>query len=207
MEAAYVPYEPLETLKPFAEQVWVVDGPEIGMDYLGLTLPFPTRMTIARLPSGKLWVHSPIAWRQSLAGALAELGQVQHIVAPNTLHYWHLTEWQEQFPLARTYGSPDLVRRAKRPLRLDDTLSDMPPDAWEGAFDQRVVRGGVLSEVDFFHRASRNAHPHRPHREFRAAPSAQPSAALVDAGGGRGRSGRKGPNRYAAEFSRASRRG
>ncbi len=155
MEAAYAPYEPLETLKPFADQVWVVDGPEIGMNYLGLTLPFPTRMTVVRLPSGKLWVHSPIAWRQSLGGALAELGQVQHIVAPNTLHYWYLPQWLEQYPLARTYGAPDLVRRAKRPLMLDETLGDMPPDAWEGAFDQRVVRGGVLSEVDFFHRASR----------------------------------------------------
>jgi hypothetical protein len=152
---AYAPYAPLETLKPFAEDVWIVDGPEIGMSYLGLTVPFPTRMTVVRLPSGDLWVHSPIAWNDRLAAALADLGRVRHLIAPNTLHYWYLPDWRDRFPEARTYGAPGLARRAKRPLVLDETLGDAAPEAWEGAFEQCLARGSALTEVDFLHRASR----------------------------------------------------
>lgn len=152
---AYAPYDPLETLKPFADQVWIADGPEIGLSALGLTFPFPTRMTVVRLPSGDLWLHSPIARSDLLARSIADLGHVRHLIAPNTLHYWYLTAWRDRFPEARTYGAPGLAGRAKIPLVLDETLGDRAPDAWEGAFDQCVARGGVLTEVDFLHRASR----------------------------------------------------
>jgi hypothetical protein len=152
---AYEPYVPLETLKPFADEVWLADGPEIGMSYLGLTIPFPTRMTAVRLPSGDLWVHSPIAWSDRIAASLADLGRVRHLVAPNTLHYWYLPDWRDRFPEARTYGAPGLARTAKRHLVLDETLGDEAPEAWEGAFDQCVASGSLLTEVDFLHRATR----------------------------------------------------
>ena len=42
----FVPYAPLNALKPIARDVWIVDGPEIRFGYLGLKLPFPTRMTV-----------------------------------------------------------------------------------------------------------------------------------------------------------------
>ena len=51
-------YPPLNTLKPVADAVWIVDGPMIRFDVLGLRLPFPTRMTLIRLAGG-LFVHSP----------------------------------------------------------------------------------------------------------------------------------------------------
>ena len=152
---AYVPYDPLLTLKPFADEVWIVDGLEIAFSYLGLALPFPTRMTVIRLPSGDLWVHSPIEWSDQLAVPLADLGHVRHLVAPNTLHYWYLPDWRDRFPKARTYGAPGLERRAKRPLVLDETLGDRAPDAWEGAFDQCLAPGNLLTEVVFLHRATR----------------------------------------------------
>jgi len=152
---AFVPYAPLGTLKPFAEDVWIVDGPEIRMNYAGIRMPFPTRMTVVRLPSGALWVHSPIAWSDALAGALAGLGPVRHLIAPNTLHYWYLPEWQAHFPAARSYGSPGLAERARRPRRIDETLGEASPDTWEGAFDQCTLHGRLLTEVDFLHRASR----------------------------------------------------
>jgi hypothetical protein len=150
----YEPYVPLNTLKPFADGVWIADGPEIGMGYLGATIPFPTRMTAIRLPSRDLWLHSPIAWDERLAASLADLGNVRHLVAPNTLHYWYLPEWQARFPQARSYGAPGLAHRAKRPLVIDETLGDMPPEAWEGAFHQCVAPGLLLTEVDFLHRAT-----------------------------------------------------
>jgi hypothetical protein len=125
------------------------------MRYLGFSLPFPTRMTVVRLPGGDLWVHSPIAWEQGLAAALAELGPVRHLVAPNTLHYAYLAAWRARFPEARAYGPPDLSARARTPVAVDETLGDRPPPGWAGAFEQLVVGGKVLTEAVFFHRPSR----------------------------------------------------
>ncbi|MGO9134551.1 MAG: DUF4336 domain-containing protein [Methylovirgula sp.] len=152
---AFFPYAPIDTLKPFAEELWIVDGPEIGMHYLGMTLPFPTRMTVVRLPSEDLWIHSPIHWNDALGGAIDELGPVCHLVAPNTLHYWYLPDWQARYPKARTYGAPDLTKRARRPITIDETLSEVAPLAWMEQFAQCLVPGSLLTEVDFFHFPSR----------------------------------------------------
>lgn len=67
-------HAPLDTLKPIAPDVWIVDGPEIRMGYLGIKVPFPTRVTIVRLPDGAIWNHSPIAPNESLAKEAQKLG-------------------------------------------------------------------------------------------------------------------------------------
>jgi len=59
MAPAITPYQPINTLRAIADQLWIVDRPLIRFSYLGVRLPFPTRMTIARLGSGELWLHSP----------------------------------------------------------------------------------------------------------------------------------------------------
>ncbi|MEO9130776.1 MAG: DUF4336 domain-containing protein [Sphingomonas sp.] len=155
--AAFVAYDPLDTLKPVAENVWIVDGPEIGMAYLGTRMPFPTRMTIVRLPNESLWIHSPTEAAPDLFDRVAALGPVAHIIAPNTLHYWWVPEWAARFPGARVHLAPGLDRKAKRPLPPHETLSGKPPPAWAALIEQLVVNGDVLTEVDFFHRPSRTA--------------------------------------------------
>jgi hypothetical protein len=156
MTPAFEPYAPLDTLKPFGRELWIVDGPEIAMCFpFGVRFPFPTRMTVARLPSGAIWIHSPVAWNDALGEAVAALGPVRHLVAPNTLHFSYIAEWLRRFPGARTYGVPGIDERARRPVGLDEVLGDAPPAAWEGAFDQLLVAGSVLTEADFLHHASR----------------------------------------------------
>ena len=54
-------YTPLNTLKPVAAGIWIVDGPLIHLAALGLRVPFTTRMTVVQLRDGGLWCHSPIA--------------------------------------------------------------------------------------------------------------------------------------------------
>lgn len=152
---AYLPYAPLGVLKPFAEELWIADGPEVRMHYWGVSLPFPTRMTVARLPGGDLWVHSPVAWNEQLGHALAALGPVRHIVAPNSLHYSWLGEWQARYPAARSYGLPGFRDTAHRPIAVDESLRLRPPDQWGGAFAQCIVPGSLLTEVEFFHQRSR----------------------------------------------------
>lgn len=107
--------------------IWIVDGPEIGMRYLGITLPFPTRMTIVRLPAGDLWVHSPTARNDDLGRGVSKLGHVGHLIAPNTLHYWHLPDWQKHFPKACSNGLPGLVKKARRSIFINETLSEEAP--------------------------------------------------------------------------------
>lgn len=153
--AVHEPYAPLEVPKPVAPEVWVADGPEIRMDYLGLKLPFPTRMTLVRLPGGGLWLHSPIRPSEPLLRRVEALGPVRFLVAPNSLHYWWLPEWQARFPAAEAHGAPGLERSAKRPLPALQPLGEAPPPEWAGTLDQVLVEGGLLTEVDFFHRPSR----------------------------------------------------
>lgn len=152
---AYVPYAPLDVLKPLANDLWIVDGPEVGMAYFGIVLPFPTRMTIVRLPNGAIWVHSPIAWSDALGDSIAVLGQVAHLIAPNTLHYSYLADWKSRFPRAAVYGPPGLKRRARAAVTVDETLGALAPAVWQGVFEQCLAPGALLTEVDFFHRPSR----------------------------------------------------
>ena len=56
------------------------------------------RMTVVRLASGKLWVHSPTDLTAELRGAMDALGPVGCIVAPNNAHNLWLRQWQEAMP-------------------------------------------------------------------------------------------------------------
>lgn len=141
-------------LCPVDRDVWIADGRPVR--FYGM--PFPTRMTVVRLGGGRLWVHSPVALDDDLARRVAALGPVEHLVAPNWLHYVHLPEWQGAFPDAQSWGAPGVVERAaSRGVRLhiDHTLSDTAPPDWAGEIDQKLVRGSpVHKEAVFFHRPS-----------------------------------------------------
>lgn len=149
-------YPPLDTLKPVAENLWIVDsGP------LGKWMRLPVRMTVARLGSGELWLHSPTRFTPALRAELAALGPVAHLVAPNSAHWMSLPDWQRACPETTTWAAPGLRDRAsvrKSGLRLDFDLSDAPPAAWDGDIDQVVVPGGAgFREVAFLHQSSRTA--------------------------------------------------
>ncbi|MBS0411091.1 MAG: DUF4336 domain-containing protein [Proteobacteria bacterium] len=152
---AFAPYAPLNVPKRVARGVWIVDGPEIHFDYLGLHLPFPTRMTIIALADGGLWLHSPIQPTAALVRAVRQLGDVRFLIAPNSLHYWWIADWKVLFPRAHVHAVPGLSRHAKRPLPPGADLSNTAPEAWRGEIDQTLVRGAVLTEAVFFHLASR----------------------------------------------------
>lgn len=148
-------YPPLFTLKAVARDVWIADGPIIDL----YRMPFPTRMTVIRLASGDLWLHSPIAFSADLLTALQEIGQVRHLIAPNWLHYAYLQDWADALPAAETWVAPGVsARAADRGVRLraDHLLTDDAPDVWADEIDQMIVPGSRLHrEAVFFHRASR----------------------------------------------------
>lgn len=153
---AYVPYEPLNVPKPFGENVWIVNGPEIRMDYGPIKLPFPTRMTVVRLADGSLWVHSPIAPDEQMFAAVDALGEVRHIVAPNSIHYWYMVDWLERYPKATSYAVPDLETKAKkRPFRIDHRLKIDTAMPWQDEIDWLLVPGTAITEAVFFVRGAK----------------------------------------------------
>ena len=152
---AYSPYAPLDVIKPVAQDVWIVDGPEIRHGSGGLTMAFPTRMTIVRLPDGGLWLHSPTAPTPALTRAVEALGPVRFLIAPNTMHYGWTPAWKERFPGAQLWAVPGVAsraRRAKRTIAVDFELAAAPPPGWSAAIDQLIVAGDAIIEADFFHR-------------------------------------------------------
>lgn len=152
---AAVTYPPLDTLKPVADDVWIVDSGPIRPGRLSL----PVRMTVIRFPDGSMWLHSPTRWDGALHAAIAALGSIHFFVAPNVAHWTYLAEWQKRVPGAATFAAPGLRRRAPvraAGLRLDHDLGETAPERWRGAIEQILVEGAFgFSEVAFFHRPSR----------------------------------------------------
>jgi hypothetical protein len=151
-------YEPTGTLKPVAENLWIVDGPVIRFGYLGLRFPFPTRMTVLRLADGGLWVHSPTELSPALESAVDALGPVRHLIAPNRIHYWWLGDWSAAFPDAATYAAPGVRERARGKGRFADYGAELVADGtypWSDEIRTLIVPGSYLSEAVFFHIATR----------------------------------------------------
>jgi hypothetical protein len=140
-------------LEEFGLSLYVADGPTVS--FLGF--PYPTRMALARLGDGGVWVWSPIALTPDLECAVESFGPVRHIVSPNKIHHLFLKEWAERWPDARLHAPPGLARR--RPdLRFDAELGDEADSAWAADIDQAIFRGSIaMEEVAFFHRPSRAA--------------------------------------------------
>ena len=147
-------YPPLDTIKPVADRIWIVDsGP---MHVAGA--PLPVRMTVVKLKSGDVWLHSPTRFIRELREEIDRLGRVRHLVAPDVAHWTFLQDWQKAYPDALTWAAPGLRDRAavkKSGLRLDRDLGAMPPSEWADEFEQVVGTGVGFSEVDFLHKASR----------------------------------------------------
>ena len=148
-------YEPLNCLKPVANNLWLVDGPEVRMRYRGLQLPFTTRMTIVRLSDGSLWIHSPTELTPELTREIAGLGPVRFIVAPNRLHTSWLQTWKTHWPDAISAGiaAEPAWNGAQLVYGLDLGAGD--PFPWQPDIEACLVPGGMFSEMLFFHVASR----------------------------------------------------
>lgn len=138
------------TLQAFGPEIWIAGGPEA--DVAGFR--YPTRMVVIRLSGGGLFVWSPVALCAGLKAEVEAVGEVRHLVAPNSLHHLFLGEWRQAYPQARLHAAPGLQQR--RPdLPFDSELSDTTAPEWIADLDQVVVRGNAITtEVVFFHRRS-----------------------------------------------------
>jgi hypothetical protein len=140
-------------LIPLGDNIWTAEGPVVS--FFGF--PYPTRMAVIRLANGDLFIWSPIALTPALRIEVEALGAVRHLVSPNKLHYLSLNQWHAAFPQSRLYASPGLAQ--KRPdIAFNAELGDAPEPAWAADVDQAMFAGSfAMTEIVFFHRASRTA--------------------------------------------------
>ena len=92
-------------LQPFGEEIWLADGSVTMV----AGFHYPTRMVVIRLPGGALFVWSPVQISDDLRAAVDALGEVRHLIAPNSLHHLFLADWRRAYPAARLHATLGLL--------------------------------------------------------------------------------------------------
>jgi hypothetical protein len=134
-------------LKQFGHAVWTSDGPDVVI----VGFHYPTRMAAIKLSDGCLFIWSPIQLTDTLRAEVDALGQVRHIVAPNSLHHLFLPEWKRSYPGAKVYAPPGL-RKKREDIVFDADLGNAPSPDWTKEIDQVLMQGNLITtEVVFFH--------------------------------------------------------
>lgn len=106
-------------LLPFAQDIWLGDGDDVTV----LGFHYSTRMAVIKLSDGGLFIWSPIALTDNLKNAVDDIGTVQHIVAPNSLHHLFIGDWAKAYPKARLYAPPGL-REKHKDIEFHEDLTD-----------------------------------------------------------------------------------
>jgi len=132
------------TLVPVCEDIW-----QVRQALVVNGVPANTRMTVVRLASGQLWVHSPVALSAELITQLQQLGPVTAVVAPNCAHHLFAGAFMQAFPQATLYLAPGLAR--KRPDLPGHPLPDEPGN-WQPELAYHLWRGmPLINETVWFH--------------------------------------------------------
>ena len=101
--------------------VWLKRYPVI---YSGMT--FSARTSLIRLRDGSLIVHSPSPIDDGVLRDVESIGELKHIIAPGSFHYFYVVDWQKSFPDAVTWICPG-VERKRADLHFDWLLGDRSP--------------------------------------------------------------------------------
>jgi hypothetical protein len=142
-----------DRLRHSGEDLWIAEGPIVDF----YSFPYPTRMVLARLSNGGLWIWSPIHLDPQLMREVEALGEPAHLVSPNKIHHLFLAEWKSAYPGAKLWGLPAVARK-RADLDFNGMLGDLPPGDWSREIDQVIFRGSLfMDEAVFFHRSSRTA--------------------------------------------------
>jgi hypothetical protein len=154
-KSAVEAYEPLNTLKPLADNLWIVDGPLIPFGPSWLSVQFPTRMTVIRFLDGSLFIHSPTTLTDQLQAEISKTGTPRWLVAPNRLHYWWVGDWKRRYYNATAFLAPKVDKQARDRINFQyETLEKSTGYPWDASVETLPIEGSYLTEYAFFHRAS-----------------------------------------------------
>ena len=108
-------------MEPIAPELWLVETP---LRFRGIEVG--RRMTVIRLASGSLLIHSPAPLTAELRDALAQLGEVRFVVPASSMHgHLFMEEYQAAYPAAELFSAPGLDRKRKD-LALAGLLGSAP---------------------------------------------------------------------------------
>ncbi len=133
-------------LTQHAPDLWTETAP-----HTMIGVQFGARMTVVRLPDGRVWIHSPLALTDARKAEVAAIGPIGAIVAPNLFHHLYAGHWAAAFPDAQLHLAPGLEK--KRPDLQGTSLGGADP--WRGTLDAALVDGFRMMETTFFHAPSR----------------------------------------------------
>ncbi len=137
-------------LAPIADNLWSATTP---LRFWGVETG--SRMTIARLDDGGLFVHSPLPLDDGLQLEVDAMGPVEFVVAPSLFHHMAVTAWKQAYPSAVYACCPGLERK-RADIAWDRVLADRPEPEWASDLDQVFFAARTMeNEVVFFHRATR----------------------------------------------------
>jgi hypothetical protein len=122
-----------ETIRKVASGLWLVAAP---LRFLGIEIG--RWMTIVRLGSGALLLHSPAPLTDGLRASLDSVGKPRFVVAASALHgHRFMEQYRDAYPDAELFAAPGLDRRRKD-LAFDGLLGSTPDRRWSNELDQAV---------------------------------------------------------------------
>jgi hypothetical protein len=132
------------------ETLWVVEHP-----LRAHRLELGRRMTVIRLASGQVWLHSVAQLVPEVEERLERIGSPGFIVAPNRFHHAWVEEYVARFPGAELWAAPGLPEK-RSDLEFHGVLGQSRGSPWSEELDFHVFGGSArLGEVVFLHRPSR----------------------------------------------------
>lgn len=131
-------------LEPWSENIWIATRP---VKFFGVETG--SRMTVVKLSSGGLFVHSPVALDAQMRRDVDALGEVRAVVAPSLFHHLYVGAWMAAYPKAIFAACQGLDW--KRPdLAFTCVLGDTPHEAWAKELQQVYFSARRENEVVFY---------------------------------------------------------
>ncbi len=132
-----------------APNLWIFDQPH---RFLGIEIG--VRMTIVRLETGDLFLHSPIQLTCETCKHLDAIAPVRYVVAPNRFHHVYLKDYFSAYPKTEIIAARGLQKK-RSDLSFNGALTDGKTYGCQDGL-KHLVFGGMpmLNEVVFFHISS-----------------------------------------------------
>ena len=131
-------------LVPFTQDVYTDTRPA---KFFGVECG--SRMTVVRLATGGLFVHSPVALRRRDASSGGCPGRGARRRGPSLFHHLHVRPWMTAYPRAHFAACPGLEWK-RSDLEWSSVLGDVPHPIWAGEVDQVYFSARRENEVDFY---------------------------------------------------------
>ena len=128
---------PHSDLQPIAPGLWWVKGSQKGM-------PLPRNMVVARLPDGRLWLHSVVCLDEARMAALDALGPVGFIVVPNGGHRLDAPRFHARYPDAKVLAPAVLRAKVEEVVPVNATCEEALPSVGVSLHLPEGTRGGEL---------------------------------------------------------------